>query len=312
MKNVFLMSLMVALIAFTACGKNQNNHTEIVKIEVAHEYVDFLPFENSGVPSQGISVKEAGGNEWSALPAGFIEGFSYQPGSEYHLTVVKTHLAQRPADGFDFSYRLKSVDKVAEVIGGVLPARHDAKPENFGTLTEPIVYKNGEVVVLAVDYTTNVFLGGYTVPTGITDAMVNGEFALRADYHEPGDFGDVTIYDNASNTKLFAGGIVWMGTGNRTYPKEMYAPEAFNYYAIVCEILPAPKPTMFYYDGFDAEYGKPYDLAPVMAAINRVGIAWQAIANGNRQGAPVYTMLYRRSVGAGDPTDWYWLVFIRG
>lgn len=182
------------------------------------------------------------------------------------------------------------------------------KQGNSGSLTTPIVYKEGEVVVLAVDYTTNKFLGGYTVPTGISDAMNNGEFALRAEYNQPGDFGNVTIYDKGSNTKLFAGDIVWMGTGKRTWPKEIYAPEAFKY-TIVSALLPAPKPTMFHYE--EASAGEQHNLAPVITAIDRVAIAWHALA-GNGKDAPLYTMLYRPSVGVGNPADWYWLVFIRG
>ena len=178
----------------------------------------------------------------------------------------------------------------------------DAKDENYGTKVGRINYSPGEVIVLAVDYTTNSFLGGYTIPVQNTD----GSFAIESDYKSPGDFGRVAFYEKGSHTRLFEGSIVWAGSGRREYPEEMFSPESF---AVTGKIRLWPKFTLYDYSAGEIS-DEAYDFSPVRYSINRLEIVRQAIQR--VPGAPIYASLYRRSVGIGNPADWYWLIFIRG
>lgn len=185
----------------------------------------------------------------------------------------------------------------------------EAQKENYGTITDPIRYSSGGVIVLAVDYTTNAFLGGYTVPSGfVSDAMRDGTFGLTSDYNSPGDFGDVTIYERATHTKLFAGDIIWMGAGRMTYPEQMYSPGSF---ARAKKTVSLPEFTEYSYYGEEYSDFTRSDLGPVRSAVSRLEIVRQAVANWPDT-PEIYATLYMRSVGMGDPADWYWLVFIRG
>ncbi len=167
---------------------------------------------------------------------------------------------------------------------------------------EYIEYTPGEVVVLMVDYTTNRFMGGYTVPV----EFIGGDFGLEADYNSPGDFGDVTIYEKETGTKLFAGDIIWMGRGERTFPEEILPAKEFAR----TSKSSSPELERFYpvengwTDGDDDEINK------VWKSVKNLDIVHQAIENAPN--TDVYMYLYRRSVGVGDPADWYWLIFIRG
>lgn len=178
----------------------------------------------------------------------------------------------------------------------------EAQADNYGTLAGSVEYSPGEVVILAVDYTTNSFLGGYTVPA----ESPGGDFALDADYLSPGDFGSVTIYEKASNSKLFAGYIIWDGKGRMAYPAEMYSPKGF---ALMDKPVALPDFTHYDYSASEFSAGE-YDLATVKNAVGKLKIVGQARANA--PAAPVYAALYTRSVGDGNPADWYWLIFIRG
>ncbi|MDR2909909.1 MAG: hypothetical protein LBV47_00875 [Bacteroidales bacterium] len=174
-----------------------------------------------------------------------------------------------------------------------------ANDDNYGTDPAPVNYSPNNVVVLAVDYTTNAFLGGYTIPVEKGDAP----FELSMDYVSPGDFGSVTFYDEASGTKLFAGDIIWMGCGKMTYPEAMLAPGGFAYAKKA-----AGMPRLTHYGG-DWNY-EGSGLTAVSNAISRLEVVGQALENA--PDALVYAYLYARSVGMGNPAEWYWLVFIRG
>jgi hypothetical protein len=179
-----------------------------------------------------------------------------------------------------------------------------AREENYGTDTRHVHYSPGEVAVLAVDFTTNAFLGGYTLPVaGGAEA-----FELAAEYTAPGDFGSVAIREKGSGTLLFAGGIVWMGSGRMTYPETMHAPGSFA--SATGREGDLPPLTLFDYSGGDAPLAGKTDLATVMEAVGGLQAVRRAVASA--PDAPVYATLYARSVGAGDPTEWYWLIFVRG
>lgn len=154
------------------------------------------------------------------------------------------------------------------------------------------------VCVLTVDYTTNQFLGGY-----ITDLPERkNALELRCEYKAPGDVGSVAWYDDLTETRLFAGTIVHMGTGKRTFPEEIPPLERFGKLESKREM-----PTMIPLS--HDEYSVPeedMDYTPI----------WDAVANlycasWLREDTPAYIYLYQPSVGVGDPKEWYWLIFLR-
>lgn len=168
---------------------------------------------------------------------------------------------------------------------------------------EYVEYTPGEeVIVLTVDYTTNRFLGGYTLPVD----FAGDDFSLEADYNSPLDLGNVTIYEKGSGVKLFAGYIGWMGKGERTYPAEILPAKDF---ARTSE-RSLPELIRFYYAGGEPTTDPDGEISKAWTAVRNLDIVRKATKNA--PDAKVYLSLYRCSVGVGDPADWYWLIFIRG
>ncbi|SJL30881.1 hypothetical protein PGIN_84-3_00179 [Porphyromonas gingivalis] len=101
----------LVLFTFYSCMNNtiEEDWTEDITILVASDIVDFYPFENNGIPTKGIKVKEESDKVWKSLPATFIAGFNYESGYEYKLQVLKNHLARHPMDGLAYSYSLKEI-----------------------------------------------------------------------------------------------------------------------------------------------------------------------------------------------------------
>jgi hypothetical protein len=109
---VIVLSVFIGNFLMSCLSLNDNedkDRTEEVMLTVASKKVDFYPFENIGIPSEGISVKEDNANYWTSFPLTAIEGFVYEEGYEYRLKVRKIHLANPPEDGFRFKYKLITV-----------------------------------------------------------------------------------------------------------------------------------------------------------------------------------------------------------
>ncbi len=111
MKHLICICLFaVVLPFFSGCSNDDDKDwNEKVVLYVASNVVDFYPFENNGVPIDGINVREKNSNLWTPLPVDFIEGFVFEEGYEYELKVIKTHLAKYPMDSFNFTYKLENV-----------------------------------------------------------------------------------------------------------------------------------------------------------------------------------------------------------
>ncbi|NDV83933.1 hypothetical protein [Bacteroides sp. 51] len=151
------------------------------------------------------------------------------------------------------------------------------------------------VYAFTVDYTTNEFLGGYTVPFPAGSKSLK----MAYDYKSPGDFGSVRWYDELSGTDLFAGTIVWMGTGKRTFPENISPASDF---AKVDKPAVMPSVYPLYHGDALAEYK---DYAPIWKAIaNLQAVSWV------EETTPTYAYLYAPSVGEGDPKEWYWVFFL--
>jgi len=92
-----------------------SDKTVTVYLTVSHEYADYISFEGNGLASDGIRIKEDNVSYWLNLPIDGIEGFNYEVGFEYRLKVLKTYLANPPADGLDVRYKLIELISKTEI-----------------------------------------------------------------------------------------------------------------------------------------------------------------------------------------------------
>lgn len=126
-------------------------------------------------------------------------------------------------------------------------------------------------------------------------------------YESPGDFGGVAAVSARTGLSLFGGSIVWMGTGEISYPMEWHP---------ASELGQGCDPA----GGIPVAYG--YDLvkngAPVGdAELDRVMsvIEGTAIPAAFWQGGYVFEavlILYPRTVGAFNPDNAEWIVLVNG
>ena len=162
-----------------------------------------------------------------------------------------------------------------------------------------IVCPTADVVfTLAVDYTTNDFLGGYEValPQRIDSLQ------LTCDYNSPSDFGDVTWSDMTTDTKLFAGTIIWMGKGVQTFPEKTEAPAS---YTKIENPTNQPQFIPIYHENYQSN-DIDTDYRTIWKAVESLQVvSWLSPST------PAYIYLYQPSVGAGDPADWYWIIFLK-
>jgi hypothetical protein len=155
------------------------------------------------------------------------------------------------------------------------------------------------VFAYMIDYTTNEFLGGYklVLPLSID--------SLRpvCEYDPPGDFGSVAWYDRNTDAKLFAGTIVWMGKGDVTFPEKTDPPASFVKLGFPSK---TPRFISLYHDEYDEMINLEVDYPSIWNAIKYFqDTSWVS------DHTPAYVYLYRPSVGAGNPEDWYWIVFLK-
>lgn len=158
------------------------------------------------------------------------------------------------------------------------------------------------VVLLKVDFQNNTFEGGKMLSFEGAEG-----FTISSVYHEPGDFGDITLkYDEVDET-IFSGTIVWAGTGQMTYPDALTAPEGFP---TVQAGVPMPGLEDFAlveYSEF-SYYPEVIDYDAIWASIDNLQIV-KDFRNGNPDGK-VHLFLYTPGVAIGDPADWDWYVIL--
>ena len=80
----------------------------------------------------------------------------------------------------------------------------------------PSIQEDNRVLILKVDYLTFSFEGGNELLFDDTSS-----FNISSNYNPPGDFGDIQLYYEEFDELIFDGTIIWMGTGNRSYPETM-------------------------------------------------------------------------------------------
>lgn len=157
-----------------------------------------------------------------------------------------------------------------------------------------------QVLMLKVDYTTNIFVGG----TDFNFSKLNGNFTIVNEYVEPNDFGSVKLIYKELNETLFNGTIHWMGLGKMTYPESLKAADDFE--------IVSTKDLVYPKNGFENVFNphnQKYEYYKVWLSVqNLVKVREYLIANPNQK---VKLFLYTPSVGAGDPLDWDWIIYLK-
>lgn len=158
-----------------------------------------------------------------------------------------------------------------------------------------------KVLLLQVDYMTNAFMAGkeFNFPTF-------SDITISSTYQPPGDFGGIQLFYSEINEMLFDGSIVWMGTGQISYP----ILEPTSSFETSSNLVEVPYVSLFeviMYDEF-AYYPDEIEYSSIWHSISNLSLVNEYRAS-NPDGE-VNLLLYTPSVGIGDPYEWSWIVII--
>ena len=104
-----LMVLSMAIL-FTNCSLNDKSGqdwSEKINLYVSSELGEYTSWGSAIY--NGIKIKKNINDDWTIIPIGGIEGFSYEEGFSYLLRVEKIHIADPPADAPNIRYKLIKV-----------------------------------------------------------------------------------------------------------------------------------------------------------------------------------------------------------
>jgi len=154
-----------------------------------------------------------------------------------------------------------------------------------------------EVLILKVDYTTNIFEGGQILRFPDKPAET---LTITYDYRPPGDFGDIKLYYDEIDELLFYGDIIWMGCGEILFPDTWMAPDEFlkNYKSVYLQ-----NGFLNVFPNFEIEITE-----DVWNSVQCLEILQEFLASNPTQ--QVQYLFYTPSVGVGNPEDWKWILFL--
>ncbi len=125
-------------------------------------------------------------------------------------------------------------------------------------------------------------------------------------YEPPGDFGGVGVVSARNGLSVFGGSIIWLGTGEITYPTEWRPSSELGSGCDPAGGIPRAR-------GYDLAAGSELSDEEVAAAVDAV--LDTAIPGAMWQGGYVFdavVLLYPRTLGAFDPTQAEWVVLVNG
>jgi hypothetical protein len=159
---------------------------------------------------------------------------------------------------------------------------------------------NNHVLMLIVDYTTNIFEGGKELSFNKN----NSTFTITYDYNPPGDFGDIKLFYSELKEMLFYGTIIWMGCGKIEYPENLLPADHFAPTFTEDYIFPTNGfETVFHEDTRDDEY------TTIWSSVQNVIKAREYLSSNPSQKVKIF--FYTPSVGLGNPADWKWILFLK-
>lgn len=157
-----------------------------------------------------------------------------------------------------------------------------------------------KVLVLKVDYLTNKFEGG----TELTFTKSSPNFNIQPIYISPGDFGNISMIYQDINELLFDGSIIWMGKGYIKYPRNFIPANHFN--RVLTSDIVFPK------QGFENLFNPDntnYDYSQIWISVQSLVKVREYLRSNPNSTAKLF--LYTPSVGAGNPEDWDWIIFLK-
>ncbi len=163
------------------------------------------------------------------------------------------------------------------------------------------VANENKVLMLKVDYTTNIFEGGKE----FTFATPSNTFTVTNQYAPPSDFGSIRFNYSEINQQLFFGTIIWMGSGSISYPTDFLPASSFN---IVNTLVAIPYPSSGFENVFN-QNNQVFDYNDVWNAIAYRGKVIQYRAS--NPNATIKIFLYTPSVGIGNPAEWKWIIMLK-
>ncbi len=159
---------------------------------------------------------------------------------------------------------------------------------------------SNHVLMLKVDYVTNSFEGG----TEFNFPKQADNFTIINEYVEPGDFGSIKLIYKELNETLFNGTIHWMGLGKMTYPESLMA--SYNFKIVDTKDIRYPV------NGFENAFNpsnQKYEYVDIWLSVQNLEKVREYLkANPTEK---VKLFLYTPSVGEGDPSNWYWLIYLK-
>lgn len=164
--------------------------------------------------------------------------------------------------------------------------------------TDPVT--GNKLLMLKVDYLTNEFEGG----TELTFDDLAETFTIAQEYMPPGDFGNLKLYYDELDVKIFDGDIIWMGLGTLYYPDNFQPAASFDHVLTDDYITPA--------EGFENVFNpqaQTYDYNGPWSHVQGLVKVRQYLQT--NPDASVKLFLYTPSVGIGNPADWDWIIMLK-
>ena len=167
--------------------------------------------------------------------------------------------------------------------------------------TESEIEKSNKIVLLQVDFMTNVFEGAKEQNFS-SNISSSDTIPISIDYKAPGDFGSITLYYQPTSEMVFDGTIIWMGTGQIKYPENFISPEKFSKLETSIDLPDISKFQTIFYN----LHNQSIDYASIWSSINKLEIVADYLKSNKKIGL----FLYTPSVGVGDPYEWDWFVIM--
>jgi len=163
---------------------------------------------------------------------------------------------------------------------------------------------NNKLLMLKVDYLTGAFEGGTEL--NFNSFLVTDTIPMEIVSTPAGDFGDISISHQPTQEQIFFGTVVWLGTGERSFPEQLM--EASTFSSSQSEIA-VPNP-------IDIKFIVSQPSTEEIISPGYID-AWAGIANLDKvqeyidANAKVAVLQYTPSVGVGDPAEWdfYYMLY---
>lgn len=163
------------------------------------------------------------------------------------------------------------------------------------------VLKDNQLLLLQVDYVTHAFEGGkvLSVDSELTTADT---IPIIIHYLPAGDFGNISLFYESEDQMIFDGSIIWMGTGERTFPTDFTSADDFS---TIENSIAKPDNSRFQFIHQNSLLDD-FDYQSIWDAISNLEVIEDYLASNKKIGI----FLYTPSVGEGDPNTWDYYVIL--